>query len=85
MQNDNTARHNNLVQPADAIEMLKPTTAGCALFRRYDETDDQAMKQGIAVELFVELELHTQLEEAVFISPSQTRPTRGARAGRSKP
>ena len=57
------------------LRCSKPTTAG-ALFRRYDETDDQAMKQGIVVELFVELELHTQLEEAVFSTlPSQTRPT----------
>jgi iron-sulfur cluster repair protein YtfE (RIC family) len=37
-----------------------------ALFQRYNETDDQAMRQGIVAELFVELELHTQLEETVF-------------------
>ena len=67
MQNDDTTRHNNLIQPADAIEMLKADHRRVrALFRRYDETDDQAMKQGIMAELFVELELHTQLEETVF-------------------
>ncbi len=67
MQNHDSIRHNNLVQPADAIEMLKADHRRVhALFRRYDETDDQAMKQSIIVELFVELELHTQLEEAVF-------------------
>ena len=67
MQNDETTRHNNLVQPSDAIEMLKADHRRVrALFRRYHETDDQAMKQGIMMELFVALELHTQLEETVF-------------------
>jgi hemerythrin-like domain-containing protein len=67
MQNDGTSRHNNLIQPADAIEMLKADHRRVrALFRRYDDTDDQAMRQGIVAELFVELELHTQLEETVF-------------------
>jgi hemerythrin-like domain-containing protein len=67
MQNDGTTRHNNLIQPADAIEMLKADHRRVrALFQRYDETDDQAMRQGIVAELFVELELHTQLEETVF-------------------
>jgi hemerythrin-like domain-containing protein len=67
MQNDGTTRHNNLIQPADAIEMLKSDHRRVrALFQRYDETDDQAMRQGIVAELFVELELHTQLEETVF-------------------
>jgi hemerythrin superfamily protein len=67
MQNDGTFRHNNLIQPADAIEMLKADHRRVrALFQRYDETDDQGMRQGIVAELFVELELHTQLEESVF-------------------
>jgi hemerythrin superfamily protein len=67
MQNDGTFRHNNLIQPADAIEMLKADHRRVrALFQRYDETDDQGMRQGIVAELFVELELHTQLEETVF-------------------
>jgi hemerythrin superfamily protein len=67
MQNDGPARYNNLVQPADAIEMLKADHRRVrALFQRYNETDDQAMRQGIVAELFVELELHTQLEETVF-------------------
>ena len=67
MQNDDTTRYNNLIQPADAIEMLKADHRRVrTLFQRYDETDEQAMKRGIIVELFVELELHTQLEETVF-------------------
>ena len=67
MQNDDSARHNNLVQPADAIEMLKADHRRVrALLQRYDKTDDPAMKQGIVAALFVELELHTQLEETVF-------------------
>ena len=67
MENDGTTRYNNLIQPADAIEMLKADHRRVrALFRRYDETDDQAMRQGIVAELFVEIELHTQLEETVF-------------------
>jgi uncharacterized coiled-coil DUF342 family protein len=67
MPNNDRTRHNNLVQPADAIEMLKADHRRVrALFQRYDETDEQAMKRGIVAELFVELELHTQLEETVF-------------------
>lgn len=67
MPNDNNARRHNLVQPADAIEMLKADHRRVrALFQRYDETHDLAIKQGIVTELFVELELHTQLEETVF-------------------
>jgi hemerythrin-like domain-containing protein len=67
MHNDDTTRHHNLVRPADAIEMLKADHRRVrALFQRYDRTDDQAMKQVIVAELFVELELHTQLEETVF-------------------
>jgi hemerythrin-like domain-containing protein len=67
MPNDHPIRHHNLVQPADAIEMLKADHRRVrALFQRYAETDDQAIKQRIVAELFVELELHTQLEETVF-------------------
>src|SRR5215510_8047208 len=67
MPNDDTMRYYNLVQPADAIEMLKADHRRVrALFQRYDTMDDQAMKQEILAELFVELELHTQLEETVF-------------------
>jgi uncharacterized coiled-coil DUF342 family protein len=67
MPDNDSIRHKSLVQPADAIEMLKADHRRVhALFKRYDEADEQAMKQGIVVELFVELELHTQLEEAVF-------------------
>jgi hemerythrin-like domain-containing protein len=67
MQNDDTTRYHSLVQPADAIEMLKADHRRVrALLQRYDGTDDQVIKQGIVAELFVELELHTQLEETVF-------------------
>ena len=67
MHNDGTIKYKNLVQPADAIELLKADHRRVrALFQRYDGTDDQAMKQEIVAELFMELELHTQLEETVF-------------------
>jgi iron-sulfur cluster repair protein YtfE (RIC family) len=67
MQNPDSSRHHNLILPADAIEMLKADHRRVrTLLQRYAETDDQARKQGIVEELFVELELHTQLEEAVF-------------------
>ena len=67
MQKDDPSRYYNLVQPADAIEMLKADHRRVrALFQRYDGTDDQAVRQVIVAELFVELELHTQLEETVF-------------------
>ena len=40
MQNDDTTRYNNLIQPADAIEMLKADHRRVrTLFQRYDETD----------------------------------------------
>jgi iron-sulfur cluster repair protein YtfE (RIC family) len=67
MQNNGPTKYGSLIQPADAIEMLKADHRRVrALFQRYDETDDQAMKQGIVREIFVELELHMQLEETVF-------------------
>ena len=67
MPKDDPNRYNNLIQPADAIEMLKADHRRVrALFQRYDRADDQAVKQVIVAELFVELELHTQLEETVF-------------------
>ena len=67
MRHDDPNRHHNLVQPADAIEMLKADHRRVrALFQRHDETVDLAMRQEIVAELFVELELHTQLEETVF-------------------
>ena len=84
MQNDDTTRYNNLIQPADAIEMLKADHRRVrTLFQRYDETDEQAMKRGIIVELFVELELHTQLEETVFYPAFADETNREARVGRA--
>jgi iron-sulfur cluster repair protein YtfE (RIC family) len=67
MPNNGPTKYDSLIQPADAIEMLKADHRRVrALFQRYDETDDQAMKQDIVWEIFVELELHTQLEETIF-------------------
>jgi hemerythrin superfamily protein len=53
--------------PADAIEMLKADHQKVTeLFSEYGATSDQKAKQKIAEQVFVELELHAQLEETVF-------------------
>jgi len=60
-------QHENLVQPADAIEMLKADHRRVhKLFQHYEATHEPAMKHRIAMALFVALELHTQLEDRVF-------------------
>jgi len=60
-------QHKNLVQPADAIEMLKADHRRVhKLFQHYEATHEPAMKHRIAMALFVALELHTQLEDRVF-------------------
>jgi hemerythrin superfamily protein len=67
MWNNDRTKYKSLVQPADAIEMLKADHRRVLnLFQHYEETNDQALKQRMAEEIFVELDLHTQLEEAVF-------------------
>jgi hemerythrin superfamily protein len=54
-------------KPVDAIEMLKADHQKVRnLFSRYTTTSDQKEKRKIADQVFVELEIHTQLEETVF-------------------
>jgi len=67
MQHDDLLQHESLIQPADAIEMLKADHRRVhKLFQSYEATNEPAMQQRIAMALFVALELHTQLEETVF-------------------
>ena len=67
MQHDDLLQHESLVQPADAIEMLKADHRRVhKLFQSYEATNEPAMKSRIAMALFVALELHTQVEEQVF-------------------
>jgi len=67
MQYDDLLQHESLIQPADAIEMLKADHRRVhKLFQSYEATNEPAMQQRIAMALFVALELHTQLEETVF-------------------
>lgn len=59
--------HETMAQPDDAIEMLKADHHKVrTLFRQYDATTDQEIQQRIADEVFAELALHGQLEDAVF-------------------
>jgi len=54
-------------QPQGAIDMLQADHRKVrTLFQRYQSTKDQAMKRRIAEQVFVELEVHAQLEEMVF-------------------
>jgi len=67
MQHDDLLQHESLVQPADAIEMLKADHRRVhKLFQQYEATNEPDMKQRIAMALFVALALHTQVEEHVF-------------------
>ena len=67
IRNNDIMQHENLVQPADAIEMLKADHRRVhKLFQHYEATHEPAMKHRIAMALFVALELHTQLEDRVF-------------------
>ncbi len=67
IRNNDIMQHKNLVQPADAIEMLKADHRRVhKLFQHYEATHEPAMKHRIAMALFVALELHTQLEDRVF-------------------
>lgn len=60
-------RRYNTEQPEDAIEMLRADHQKVReLFQDYEQTQDQKAKQKIAKQVFVELEIHTQLEENVF-------------------
>ena len=54
-------------QPHDAIEMLKADHRKVrTLFGQYQSTNEQTMKRRIAEQVFVELDVHAQLEEMVF-------------------
>ena len=54
-------------QMPGAIEMLKADHRKVrTLFQQYQSTHDQTAKRRIAEEVFVELEIHAQLEELVF-------------------
>jgi hemerythrin superfamily protein len=54
-------------QPENALEMLKADHRKVTeLFQKYEATQDQAMKQQIAEQVFTELNIHAQLEEQVF-------------------
>ena len=67
MPDDDLLQHKSLVQPADALEMLKADHRRIhRLLQHYEATNEPQMKQRIALALFVELELHTQLEAQVF-------------------
>jgi len=54
-------------QPQGAIDMLQADHRRVrTLFQHYQSTNDQSMKRRIAEQIFVELEVHAQLEEMVF-------------------
>jgi hypothetical protein len=53
--------------PADAIEMLQMDHQKVKdLFQDYEKAGDPYTKRKVAEQVFVELELHAQLEETVF-------------------
>ena len=67
MADRNDALTPNDDQPQDAIEMLKADHRKVRiLFGHYQSTDEPTMKRRIAEQVFVELEVHAQLEEMVF-------------------
>ena len=67
MQHDDLLRHESLVQPAKAIEMLKADRRRVPkLLQRYEATNEPDIKQRIAMALCVAFALHTQVEETVF-------------------
>ena len=62
------AKHNNDVnKPEDAIELLRADHDKVRdLFAQYESASDRQTKRELAEEAFVELEVHSQLEENVF-------------------
>ena len=62
------AKHNNDVnKPEDAIELLRADHDKVRnLFAQYEAANDRQTKRELAEEAFVELEIHSQLEENVF-------------------
>ena len=67
MQHHDLLQQASLIQPADAIEMLKADHRRVhKLFQAYEATNEPALQHEIAMALFVALELHMQVEETVF-------------------
>src|SRR5438552_17297644 len=67
MQHHDLLQHASLIQPADAIELLKADHRRVhKLFQAYEATNEPALQHQIAVALFVALEVHMQVEETVF-------------------
>jgi hypothetical protein len=67
MQHHDLLQHASLIQPADAIELLKADHRRVhKLFQAYEATDELAMQHEIAMALFVALEVHMHVEEHVF-------------------
>jgi hypothetical protein len=67
MQHHDLLQHASLIQPANAIEMLKADHRRVhKLFQAYEATNEPALQHEIAMALFVALELHMQVEETVF-------------------
>jgi hemerythrin-like domain-containing protein len=61
------ARQNEHAQPADAIALLKADHQRVKdLFAHYEAADNVDTKRTLAEQVFVELEMHAQLEENVF-------------------
>jgi len=68
-QRKNTKGKNNTRQSEDAIAMLKADHQKVkALFEKYEDAGDgqTRAKQHIVEEVFMELEIHTRLEEEIF-------------------
>ena len=61
------SRQNEHAQPADAIAFLKADHQRVKdLFAHYEAADNVDTKRTLAEQVFVELEMHAQLEENVF-------------------
>jgi hemerythrin-like domain-containing protein len=61
------SRQNDHGQPADAIALLKADHQRVKdLFAQYEAADHVDTKRPLAEQVFVELEMHAQLEENVF-------------------
>jgi hemerythrin-like domain-containing protein len=61
------SRQNDHGQPADAIALLKADHQRVKdLFAQYEAADNVETKRTLAEQVFVELEMHAQLEENVF-------------------
>lgn len=60
-------RNGNFETPEDALDMLRTDHGKVRdLFDQYEEAPDMSSKRAIAEEVFVELEVHAQVEENVF-------------------